>query len=228
METTSKRLFFKLKMNTEEIVNFVAPWIDLSSSEYLIETTELTRYKAHLIDENYMKRVNDTYSYASKQKGDYKCIGIILHKLKLAETKLPISVYLYYDFENQVICSRKKTYFPLKYLTFDLDRDTDICEFIKNRIITINSSQDCWYNVGFYEGNNLFGIYLPLILIYKKNPTKPEESIQLEEITHLVIKRGLRISACFSNWIDSRDYDVKERLDTYCIKSTNNIKLMEL
>ena len=41
-------------------------------------------------------------------------------------------------------------------------------DYIENQIITINSDQDCWYNIGFYAGNDSFGIYLPYALIYRR------------------------------------------------------------
>lgn len=135
--------------------------IALDSGDYYVEETECLTPKPQYVDKRYMKRVNKIYDKAIERH----CVGIVLRKLDIASRR--IRIFLYYDLTRQVIKDDKDIYFPLKRLRFNTQKDHTIMDYIENQIITINSDQDCWYNIGFYAGNDSFGIYLPYALIYR-------------------------------------------------------------
>ena len=124
-------------MNTMELIDFVAPWIN-TSDRYYIEETGLTIYKPHTFKNYTMKRINDIYEHALHSNGDYKCVGMILHKLKLTGEKS--NVFLYYDMTREILHSDKNIYLPLKRLLYDLNHDKTIADYIKRQLVNVEGS----------------------------------------------------------------------------------------
>lgn len=208
-------------MNSNELLKSITPWIDIHSKDYFFVERNYG-WKPHTIDSEIMGEISRMYKWALEPKGPFRLTGIILRKLRFAERK-SIQMYLYYDaIHHKLIDGDKEMYFPMNRLIFEPSRYADIYGYIE---IQSEPSYDGyrWINLGYYMHDDLFGVYVPRVFIFKRGEVVPEEQNGKE----LMIKMEFSIYE-FTNilrqWQHHMIKGIHDQVMKYCKNNSDKIE----